>query len=266
MTRHALVVAVGLALAIGGTAQAAWVTDLVSYWDFDDTLADDATYGSGNDGSMSGGTAAYLGGMFGNAIDLPGGTVDDHVIIPEDDNDFDFAGKANGLTISAWIKVDNFDTAWQALVAKGELNKYRIARYNDTNNMGYAGAGNGSDIQVSLNVNDGQWHHVVAITETGGAASRLYVDGSGNVASTTGAGIGDNDLNLRIGNNPEQLGRGWDGLIDDVAIWGRPLSAAEVDTIYNGGAGQSIGDLVPEPATMALLALGVPVLVRRRRA
>jgi len=254
-------------MAISGTAQAAWVTDLVSYWDFDNTLADDPTYGSANDGSMSGGTATYLGGKFGNAIDLPGGTIDDHVIIPEDDNDFDFAGKGNGLTISAWIKVEAFDAQWQALVAKGESDRYRIARYSNNNNMGYAGCGNGSDIEVSLNVNDGQWHHVVAVTESSGDAARLYVDGSTNVATISSqAGLGDNDATLRIGFNPESGGRGWNGLIDDVAIWGRPLTANEVDTIYNGGTGQSIGVLVPEPATMALLALGLPVMIRRRRA
>ncbi len=133
----------------------------------------------------------------------------------------------NGLTVSAWIRVDNFNKARQTLLGKGLSDNYRINRTGTTNRIRYSGAGSGSHIESAVNVNDGQWHHVVAVTEISGTATRFYVDGSTNVVTTSGQpGLADNDLNLLIGNNPEATDRGWNGMIDDVAIWGRPLTEA----------------------------------------
>ena len=45
--------------------------------------------------------------------------------------------------------------------------------------------------------------------------------------------MGTNDLNVFIGENPESLGRFWDGLIDEVYIYNRALSAGEVLYLAN---------------------------------
>jgi hypothetical protein len=47
-----------------------------------------------------------------------------------------------------------------------------------------------------------------------------------------------------------------DGLIDDVYIDGRPLSASEIQTLFS---------VVPEPNTALLLGMGLSVLAVRRR-
>ena len=48
---------------------------------------------------------------------------------------------------------------------------------------------------------------------------------------------------MQIGGNPDAGGRQWLGIIDDVAIWDRALTDAEVADIYNGGTGASIASL-----------------------
>ena len=53
------------------------------------------------------------------------------------------------------------------------------------------------------------------------------------------------NLDLYIGENPGARGRYWDGLIDDVAIWNRPLLDSEIASLWNGGTGASVGSLVP---------------------
>jgi hypothetical protein len=46
-----------------------------------------------------------------------------------------------------------------------------------------------------------------------------------------------------------------DGRIDDVAIWNRPLSTAEITTLWNGGAGSSVLPAVPEPSTFVMSSM-----------
>jgi hypothetical protein len=133
-------------------------------------------------------------------------------------------------------------------VSKGEGNNYRIARRAAENVMSYAGGT--TDIPtaagVGPNVNNGVLHHLVAITE-GGVSSRLWVDGALVATNATPLPALSNagNLDLLIGENPGARNRYWDGLIDDVAIWNRPLLDSEIASLWNGGTGASVGSLVP---------------------
>src|SRR5262249_14065065 len=77
----------------------------------------------------------------------------------------------------------------------------------------------------------GAWHHLAATYD--GSVLRMYVDGvqvgtlnaPGNIATTVGAP-------LEIGGDA-LWGEFWSGLIDDVRIYNRALSAAEVTTNMN---------------------------------
>ncbi len=70
----------------------------------------------------------------------------------------------------------------------------------------------------------------------------------------TSGGVGDVDptrQELRIaGRQAHDIVR-FNGLLDEVAIWSRPLSAYEVGRLYNGDAGLALGDGVGfDPATL----------------
>ena len=88
---------------------------------------------------------------------------------------------------------------------------------------------------------DGKFHHVAVTVErlstTGG---KLYVDGK--VVSTFDPTICPGDLSnngpLRIGNHPtDGLPAGFNGIIDEVSIYNRALSPAEILTMSSSGAG-----------------------------
>ena len=105
-------------------------------------------------------------------------------------------------------------------------------------------------------------------------ARRIHVvDLDGAVAGTRlgDPNIGNASTNMQIGGNPQAGGRAWDGLIDDVAIWDRALTAGEVSLIWNNGDGASIGSfavVIPEPMTMLAVGLSVAGLggyIRKRR-
>ena len=136
----------------------------------------------------------FEAGKFGDAVRLNGenqsiyinggdGGNDPTIISPNPadngetiENVFDFTyvegePETGSMTVSAWFTVDAFDTDWQALVAKGEGNGWRLHRRGADipNELAFTG-GNGDTTKnnVEVTANDGdnlQWHHVVALTD-----------------------------------------------------------------------------------------------------
>ena len=73
--------------------------------------------------------------------------------------------------------------------------------------------------------------------------TRLYVDGL-LVAVGGPPMLGNSNVPMQIGGNPELGDRNWSGLIDEVAVWGRALSTGEVRQLWNAGQGAKVGELV----------------------
>jgi hypothetical protein len=189
---------------------------------------------------------------FGKAIKLDGNNQFVE-ITGGNENELEFPG--GSMSIGAWFKVDAFDTSWQALISKGEGENYRIARRDVGNSIAYAG-GVGEGADDVPNINDGQWHHVVAVSDATGAAfgTALYVDGVLRGVNATKPVLAQSDFRLMIGENPGARSREWEGLIDDVAIWNRVLTAAEVAALYSGGQGTPVGVLGDVTAPMMVQA------------
>jgi hypothetical protein len=57
--------------------------------------------------------------------------------------------------------------------------------------------------------------------------------------------LAQNERNVLIGANPDTTpNRAWNGEIDDIGIWNRVLSAAEVAELYNSGIGTALSTVV----------------------
>ena len=95
------------------------------------------------------------------------------------------------------------------------------------------------DLYGSRNVNDGQWHHVAGVYD--GANMFLYVDGTLDVSQPATGSIAQNSAPLRIGANASDgedgTGYYFNGLIDEVSIYNRALTASEIQAIYTAGSG-----------------------------
>jgi len=238
-----------------GGVPATVTSGLVAYWPFDGDLQDAV---NDFDGTARGTPAIpYVDGIagFGKAISLDGGT--QYVeITGGNENDLEFPG--GSMSISGWFKVNAFDTDWQALIAKGESNNYRVARRGgaaDGNGIAYAGgAGEGPSDVASMT--DGLWHHFVAVSDADGApfGTALYVDGVLHSVQTAKPALTGNDKHLFIGENPEALNRQFNGQLDDIGIWNRVLSAEEVAAIWNSGAGRPLSAFpaAPKPAGVSI--------------
>jgi hypothetical protein len=209
---------------------------LVGYWALDGDL-NDLSGGDHHGTGRGSAPIAYAAAQFGQGVDLNG--INQFVEItggPESD----FAGES--MSLSAWFRVDAFTVNWQALIAKGESGNWRTHRRDNTNGMAFsAGPGNNDTPDSRVNVRDGKLHHLVAVARDG-EGSELWIDGE-LVASTDNTEIENNNRRVFFGDNPDAVGRFWNGFIDDVGIWGRALDPAEIALIWNDGNGKSLADL-----------------------
>jgi hypothetical protein len=157
------------------------------------------------------------------------------------DGDGDYVELGNGswsditgeITMAAWIKVNEFDTGYQTILAKGN-NTYRLQRAGSSDNSSlwlntYPNA-NCVHINGSTNINDGQWHHVVGVFD--GDMIYVYVDGIEDGSESFVSGYIETSLdNLQIGANSDE-GRYWEGLIDNVRLYDKALTSTEIIDLY----------------------------------
>ena len=140
----------------------------------------------------------------------------------------------NTITVMAWFKTSD---------SAGGL----VERYMDSGSLGYRLlVAVGGQIYFSINtsttgfsqwssgvaLNDNAWHHAAGVYD--GSVVKLYIDGS--LVATSGAQVGtitNAGDNTRIGKSSDQ--GYYAGLIDDVRIYSRSLSATEILQIYNAG-------------------------------
>ena len=199
---------------------------LIAYWAFDGDLND--AIGDSHGEAMGTEDIEYGSGKFGDGIDLDG--VDQFVQTPLDNEEmFDFQD-GTGFSISAWYKVGEFTKSWQALIAKGEGNRWRVHRRGGETQLTGNG-GNGDVPGGTGDITDDAFHHIVLVSDPENGEVRLYSDGE--LVSTGGApAIQSNDNPMMIGENPDARNRTWHGMIDDVGIWARPITEDEICLLY----------------------------------
>jgi Concanavalin A-like lectin/glucanases superfamily len=218
---------------------------LVGRWSAEGN-ANDAT--GRHNGTLSGG-ATFAPGKVGQAFsfDPASGTV----IVP----DSTALRLSDQLTIVAWIKTRNTDSD-QAIVSKvGGV----------TGNNGYQFAVSGSTLIGQFNtrgegwpsarvtsgeiIKPGVWYHVAWTYDQ--SAMVLYVNGVAAAKEVIGPQtITASSSDLRIsGDDNEHVY--FDGLIDEVSLYDRALSSAEIETLY-GGSGAGTGRATPGKAREGL--------------
>jgi len=210
------------------------LVDLVGWWKFDEgkgTSAADSS-GYGHAGTLMGNPKWQpTDGKVGGALELDGDG--DYVNLGKGP-DFDLAEQ---ITIAAWIKVNRFDKEWQAIIAKGD-SAWRMQRVEQTDSLEFACSGlavpgtEWGGIHGKISVNDGQWHHAAGVYD--GSKLYLYVDGKLDVSSNASGDINANDHPVYIGENAEQTGRFWNGLIDDVRIYNYAISGEQITSLSKG--------------------------------
>lgn len=184
---------------------------------------------NGNNGSCSvGGTCP----AFVSGDGQPAGAYDftnngNYIEIPNEAQ-FDLT---NRFTLSLWVKSSNPGNFYAQLIGKGD-SAWSVEREQFTNRVSFTTFAPSPDNLVgSTNVFDGQWHHLTAVYD--GAQKTLYVDGQVDAQAAYTRTVSTNDLNVRLGYNSEYTVGQYDGLLDDVRVYNRALSPAEVQALLS---------------------------------
>ena len=197
---------------------------LVGAWGFDEASGPAVTdaSGRGNGGTVDGATRTAAG-KFGGAVSFDG--INDWVTIP----DADSLDLATGMTIEAWVRPTAVGTAWRTVMLKEQPANLIYALYAG-NAKGRAATDVFTTADKSLSGTTATplnaWTHLAATYD--GTTLRLYVNGVEAATKAVSGAIRSSTGPLRIGGNGVWSSEFFAGLIDEVRVYDRPLSAADI--------------------------------------
>jgi len=236
-----------------------WVEpNLISWWEFDEGSGNVAYDSTGkNDGSVY--EANWTSGRIGGAVDFDG--IDDYISVSDDDS-LDISGE---ITISAWVKL-NDNVSNQTVVGKVSNGggyygggydlvfssgtgysdaTFRLVFKKADGTAGTASGNYGTNtnwdrvVSTKNNWKMDIWYHIAGTWDgtTNPESMRIYINGVPNATYTA------NQEEMLTNIHSLQIGRTlytsplnhFNGVIDDVRIYDRSLSAEEIEQLYENG-------------------------------
>jgi chitodextrinase len=177
--------------------------------------------GNGNAGVISGATWTTQG-RFGQALDFNG--INNLIVVAGSGS----LNLTSGMTLEAWVYPTASQTGWRTVMQR-EVDAYFL---NASTSAGALRPGGGATINGGVStvtgptaVPVGVWTHL-AITHDGTTLT-FYVNGTAVATQSASGAIETNANSLRIGGNVP-YGEFFQGRIDEVRVYNRSLSAAEI--------------------------------------
>ncbi len=205
---------------------------LVGNWLLNEAGGQTALDSSGqeNHGAIFG-DPSWIAGVSGSALQLDGR--DDRVLIADDPS----LDTENSLTISAWLKPEQQSTQYVVTkAAKKNVDGFELSlssqgsvfiRFNQDSSGNDFRLDSASDYPTDGNT----WIHVAATYD--GQTIRMYVNGQLETSREATFAIGTNDLDVSLGAQHDGY-RPFTGGLDEVRLFSRALSAADISTLYQG--------------------------------
>lgn len=202
---------------------------LVSYWKFDGASGNAIDSVGGN--TLTNYDVDYVSGKINNGADMAISSLDGG-------NQPSLNFGAEDFAISLWFKtsVDGDATLVSKISDDSVTGGYAIRlRPSDTIWVLQPNLAAGTPVSVAFNYSTNTWHHLVL--SRNGTTLKAYIDGS-QVSSTTDSTIIASNQSFKIGRlSPAGYSSHFDGIIDEVGVWNRALTAGEVTSLYNSGSG-----------------------------
>ncbi len=202
---------------------------LVGYWDLDEGSGTSSYDASGNSNNITltnsptrqSGQNCKSGGCIsfnGTNNYLTGGT-----------NSLDIT---NNFTISAWVKLGNFNNQYVLTKRAGTGDNYAlIYGYLNANKFSlWSDFTVNARVALTTAVNDTNWHHIAFTYD--GATVNGYLDGALNVTSAQSFSLQTNSSTFNVGTSTG-VADFLNGSLDDIQIYNKALSATDISNLYN---------------------------------
>lgn len=227
----------GASVNFGGGPNSSLSQGLVGYWKMDETATPSLdSSGNGNSGTWTN-SPTSAAGKFGNAISLDG--IDDYISVADNDA---FSFSNNTMSASVWVKRSGNPAANEYVVLKG-VGTWEYGVYINTSGAFGVSlwSSGGSSIVSELGSNnavvtDGNWHHIAFTID--GISLKLYIDGRPDDIDPVLTGTMSNTAStLYFGDRSSQVDAEFQGQMDEVRLYNRSLSPAEVAKLASWAPG-----------------------------
>ena len=221
-----------------GTTQDHLNNGLIGYWKMDENTGTTNTADSSGNGKtgtfVNIDSTDWVAGKFGSNLDFDGSTEYITVASP--------ALPTSDYTYSAWVNLDanSDETIFEAFNAAGSADEFSLGvttsgaagRIEVTNN-------DGSSFRSTNSISTGSWSHVAATRQ--GSLITIYINGSPDPTTyTDGTSLDFGSCSLVLGadvdnaasNCTSSVGNYTDGRMDELRIYNRALTPAEIQKLY----------------------------------
>ena len=232
--QRAILLSAGLGLMAAAFQATPPSSGLVLWWTLDDAVTTDAS-GSGNTGTVAGGPMAQAADKpalnFTNTQSMSFDGTDDQVTRSA------VTGLAPGNTphtIAMWLKINAFPAsrAWIALLGNPDVGAHHwLIDQTGATQFGTWGPFAGSAQKNPVLPADGQWRHVAAVFD--GTTFEVYINGAAMGGGPVASAFGLQGVPFTAAQK-QFTESNFPGLLDDIRIYSRALTLAEVQYLAAG--------------------------------
>ena len=209
-----------------GTNSSIPTDGLIAWYPFNGNLKDSST--NGNNGTAIG-TITYAVGKKGLASVFSGSP--NYISIP---NSASLQSPTNALTIAFWVYIDSWNSNWAPIMAKSNSTAY--GQYSlEINSTAGTNFWLGSNLATfNSTLTTGIWYFLAYVWD--GSQAKYYLNGVFQSTKSVSGTITVENLPLEIGrHSPGGTVDYLKGKIDEMFIYSRALSEADILTLYYEG-------------------------------
>ena len=210
------------------------------------TITIDAS-GNGNTGTLTG--ALWTGsGKHGPAVSFNGSSGSITVAASSSLN------ITGSFTLSAWIKPATL-SGYQTILIKetsGSGSYWLQTLGNQVDSGIFDGATFHEHVTPTANLAINIWYHLASVFDNVNQTFTIYVNGASALSESENGTMLTNAQNFVFGQS--HAGERWNGLVDDVRIYDRALSQAEIQSDMNTPVGGSSPPLDTTPPTVSIIS------------
>jgi RHS repeat-associated protein len=196
---------------------------LVAGYGFEEPSGNTVTDSTGHGLTGTVTEAARVAGKFGNGLSFDG--VNDRVSVTAD-----ALNLPGGMTLSAWVNPAVTSNTWRSIILKEAgtgVGAYGLYAATDTGKPSAYFRGTADrELKAGTQLPANQWSHLTATYD--GITLRLYVNGTQVGSQTITDYVMPSSEPLSFGSNASWPGEAFQGRIDEVRIYRRALTAAQI--------------------------------------